>query len=157
MRELDVSRDGRGLRILVAVARFNDFVTGRLLEGALSELRALGVADGDVTVARTSGAFELPLVAASAARSGRYDAILCLGAVVRGDTDHYRHVCEAATAGILRAGLDTGVPALFGVLTVDSLEQAIDRAGGKAGNKGADTARAAIETVRTIEQLKQDP
>lgn len=157
MNELDVSRDGRGVRVLVAVSRFNDFVTARLLDGALAELRALGVADADVTVAHTPGAFELPLIAKSAAKSGRFDAIVCLGAVIRGDTDHYQYVCDAATDGILRAGLDTGVPAIFGVLTVDSLEQAVSRAGGKAGNKGADAARAAIETVRTLEQLKTNP
>ena len=137
------------------VARFNDFITGRLADGAAAELRSLGVADDDLTLTWAPGAFELPLLAKAAAESGRFDCVVCLGAVIRGETDHYDYVCGGAAQGIGRASLETGVPVMFGVLTVDTLEQAINRAGGKSGNKGTETARAAVETVRTLEQIKK--
>lgn len=154
MNELRGDLNGAGLRVCLIVARFNEFITERLLAGALAELRALGVADDQITVAWLPGAFEMPLAAKAAAASGTFDAVLCLGAVLKGDTDHYTHVCNAAASGILRAGLDSGVPVLFGVLTVDTLEQAIHRAGAKSGNKGAETARAAVETARVLAALR---
>ena len=155
-RELVGEANGAGLRVAVVVSRFNEFITERLLAGALSELKALGVDDDAVTVAWVPGAFEMPIVAKAAAGSGKYDAVVCLGAVLRGETDHYQHVCDGAAKGILQAGLETGVPAMFGVLTVDSLEQAIHRAGAKLGNKGGETARAAVETARLLSHLR-DP
>src|SRR5712671_467098 len=135
---------GRGRHIAVAVARFNEKVTERLLQGALVALREAGVADDSVTVAWVPGAFELPLCCRWLAQTGRFDAVLALGAVIRGDTDHYDHVCRATTDGVLRVSLDTGVPVAFGVLTCDSEPQAMARAGGSEGNKGADVAVAAL-------------
>lgn len=135
---------GNGRRVAVAVARFNEVVTERLLDGALQTLRAHGVPDDHVEVAWVPGAFELPLVCRWFAESGRYDAIVMLGAVVRGGTDHYDYVCSGVTDGAMRVGLDTGVPIGFGVLTCASMEQALARAGGDAGNKGADAVLAAL-------------
>jgi 6,7-dimethyl-8-ribityllumazine synthase len=145
VHELRAHPDGRGARVAIAVARFNEQVTERLLQGALQACRAAGVADGDGTVVRVPGAFELPLACHWLAGSGRFDAVAALGAVVRGDTDHYDYVCRAATDGVLRANLDTGVPIAFGVLTCDDFDQALARAGGDAGNKGADAVQAALE------------
>jgi 6,7-dimethyl-8-ribityllumazine synthase len=144
---------GRGLRVAVAVARFNEAITERLLQGAQLALRDAGVAAGDITVAFVPGAFELPLCCRWFAESKRFDAVIALGAVIRGDTDHYDHVCRAATDGILRVTLDSGVPVAFGVLTCDTEEQALDRAGGIAGNKGADCAHAALAMVLLRQQL----
>ncbi|MBL8730467.1 MAG: 6,7-dimethyl-8-ribityllumazine synthase [Planctomycetes bacterium] len=135
---------GNGRRVAVAVARFNEVVTERLLDGALQTLRAQGVPDDHVEVAWVPGAFELPLACRWFAESGRYDAIVMLGAVVRGGTDHYDYVCSGVTDGAMRVGLDTGVPIGFGVLTCASMEQALARAGGDAGNKGADAVLAAL-------------
>lgn len=155
--ELRASADGRGLRVAIAVARFNPEVTERLLAGALAALHDAGVADGDVTIARVAGAFELPLASRWLAGSGRFDAVVALGAVIRGETDHYDWVCAAATDGLLRVTLDTGLPVAFGVLTCATEEQALARAGGTGangandgteGNKGADVARAALEMAR---------
>jgi 6,7-dimethyl-8-ribityllumazine synthase len=136
---------GAGLRVGVAVGRFNEPVTERLLQGALAALADAGVAAAAVTVAWVPGAFELPQCCQWFATSGRCDAVVALGAVIRGDTDHYDYVCRAAADGVLRVNLDTGVPVAFGVLTCDSLDQALDRAGGKAGNKGTDAVLAALE------------
>ena len=135
---------GQGRRIAIAVARFNDEITGKLLDGALAALRAHGVAETDVIVTWVPGAFELPLCADWLCRTGRFDAVIALGAVVRGDTDHYDYVCSAATDGLLRTNLDHGLPVSFGVLTCDTWEQALARAGGAHGNKGADVATAAL-------------
>ena len=118
-----------GLRIGIAVARFNEFVTGRLLEGATNGLSRLGVADADVTVVWVPGSFELPLIAWKLSVSGRSDAVICLGAVIRGETDHYEHVARATAAGIARVGIEAGIPVIFGVLTTDTVEQALARAG----------------------------
>ena len=148
VHELPTPADGRGLRIAIAVARFNAEVTERLLAGATAALLAAGVASDAITVARVPGAFELPLACRWLAYSGRFDAIVALGAVVRGDTDHYEHVCRTATDGILRAGLDTGVPIGLGVLTCSEQEQALQRAGGPAGDKGAEAATAALAMAR---------
>jgi 6,7-dimethyl-8-ribityllumazine synthase len=140
-------------RFAIVASKFNHEIVERLVRGALEALERNGVAKDAVDIAWVPGAFELPLIAQKMAASKRYLAVLCLGAVIRGDTDHYVYVCSAATDGILQAGLATGVPILFGVLTCDTDEQALDRAGGKAGNKGADVAVAAIEMVNLIKQL----
>jgi 6,7-dimethyl-8-ribityllumazine synthase len=145
--------DATGLRIAVVASRFNETITRALLEGALSGLRRHGLDDGDITTAWVPGAFELPLTAKRLAASGEFDAVICLGAVIRGATAHFDHVCNQAAAGTLRAGLDTGVPVIFGVLTTDTIEQSIERSGTKAGNKGFDAAVAAIEMADLLRQL----
>jgi 6,7-dimethyl-8-ribityllumazine synthase len=147
---------GRGRRVAIAVARFNELVTGKLLRGALDCLRANGVDEDDLVVAWVPGAFELPLVAQRLASSGTYDAVICLGAVIRGETPHFDHVAEQAASGVRDAATQTGVPVIFGVLTTDTLDQAVDRAGGKHGNKGWDAAMAAMETASVLEQLPKE-
>jgi len=144
---------GDGLRVAVACSRFNRLVTDRLLDGAHDGLVRHGVDASSITVAWAPGAFELPLVARRLAASGEVDAVICLGAVIRGATDHYEHVAGQCAAGLQRAQLDTGVPVLCGVLTTDTVEQAIERAGTKAGNKGFDAALAAIEMADLLRQL----
>jgi len=153
-KELKGDLDGQGLRIAIAVARFNEFVTRRLLEGAVETLARHGVRDDDITVVWVPGSFELPVVAKTLAQSDRYDAIVCLGAVIRGETDHYDMVAGHASRGIGAVGLETGVPTIFGVLTTENMDQAINRAGGKAGNLGSSAAVAAIETARIIQAIK---
>ena len=145
--------DGSGKRIGIVVARFNELITRNLLDGARDALRRSGVADENVGVAWVPGSFEIPLVAKTMAATGRYDAVICLGAVIRGATDHYEHVAGQAASGILRAGLDTGVPVIFGVLTTDTIEQAIERIGAKGTNHGGDAAFAALETASLIGQI----
>jgi 6,7-dimethyl-8-ribityllumazine synthase len=137
----------------LVAARFNSAVVDGLVAGALDALKRHGVPDDAVDVVRVPGSFEIPLVAQRIAESRRYAAVVCLGAVIRGDTDHYDHVAGQAAAGVARAALDTGVPIIFGVLTCDTLEQAVNRAGAKAGNKGAEAALAAIEMVNLLRQL----
>ena len=144
---------GTGLRIGIVVARFNDLITRSLLEGAHDGLRRHGVAVDDVDVAWVPGSFEIPLVARAFATSGRYDAVLCLGAVIRGATSHYDHVAGQAVAGIAAIGAETGVPVLFGVLTTESIEQALERAGTKAGNKGYEYAVSAIEMATLLRAI----
>ncbi len=145
---------GRGKRIGIAVARFNEVVTERLLQGATEALVAAGVADDDITVCWVPGAFELPLACRWLAESGRVDAVVMLGAVVRGGTDHYEYVCRGVTDGAMRLGLDLGVPVGFGVLTCAEMDQALARAGGDAGNKGADAAMAALAMAELRGQLR---
>jgi 6,7-dimethyl-8-ribityllumazine synthase len=145
--------DGSGMRIAIAASRFNDFIVRRLLDGARDGLRRHGVGDSGVDVAWTPGAFELPMVAARLAGSGRYDAVITLGAVIRGATGHYDLVAGQTAAGIARVALDTGVPVVFGVLTTETIEQAVERAGTKAGNKGYEAAVAAIELVDLCRRL----
>lgn len=135
---------GRGKRVAIAVARFNEVVTERLLAGATGALTAAGVASDDIVVCWVPGAFELPLACRWLAGSGRFDAVVMLGAVVRGGTDHYEYVCRGVTDGAMRVELDLGIPLGFGVLTCAEMEQALARAGGDAGNKGADAAMAAL-------------
>jgi 6,7-dimethyl-8-ribityllumazine synthase len=142
-----------GARFAVVASRFNELITRRLLEGALDQLARMGADPDGVDVAWCPGAFEIPLVAHRLAASGRYDAVLCLGAVIRGATSHFDYVASGVASGVQRASLDSGVPVLFGVLTVDSIEQAIERAGTKAGNKGAETAAGAIEMVNLLRRL----
>ncbi|MGC9023722.1 MAG: 6,7-dimethyl-8-ribityllumazine synthase [Chloroflexia bacterium] len=144
---------GAGLRFGLVVSRFNEFISRKLLEGALDALNRHGVAAEDIEVAWVPGAFEIPLVARRLAESGRYQAIICLGAVIRGATPHFEYVAAEVAKGIALVGLETGVPTLFGVLTTDSIEQAIERAGTKAGNKGFDAALAAIEMANLLRQL----
>ena len=144
---------GDGLRIGIAAARFNDFITERLLSGARDGLLRHGVDEASITVAWAPGAFELPLVAQRMATSGEYDAVICLGAVIRGATGHYEHVAGQCAAGIQRVQLDTGVPVIFGVLTTENVEQAIERAGTKAGNKGFESAMTAVEMADLLRQL----
>lgn len=146
---------GQGVRVALACSRFNELVTERLLAGARDGLVRHGVDPGDITVAWAPGAFELPLVAQHLAGSGVFDAVICLGAVIRGATGHYDQVANQCAAGIQRAQLSTGVPVIFGVLTTDTIEQALERAGTKAGNKGAEAATAAIEMADLFRQLSQ--
>jgi 6,7-dimethyl-8-ribityllumazine synthase len=141
------------MRIAIACSRFNDLITSRLLAGATDGLTRLGVDEGSVTVAWAPGAFELPLVARELAASGEFDAVITLGVVIRGATGHYELVAGQCAAGIQRAQLDTGVPVIFGVLATDNIEQAIERAGTKAGNKGFEAAQTAIEMVDLMRQL----
>jgi 6,7-dimethyl-8-ribityllumazine synthase len=144
---------GQGMRIAIACSRFNDLITTRLLAGAHDGLSRLGVDAGSITVAWVPGAFELPLVARELAASGEFDAVITLGAVIRGATGHYELVATQCAAGIQRAQLDTGVPVIFGVLATENIEQAIERAGTKAGNKGFEAAQTAIEMVDLMRQL----
>ncbi len=145
--------DARGLRFGCVVARFNGYITERLLEGALDAIRRHGGALESVQVVRVPGSLEIPIVAHAMAGSGKFDALICLGAVIRGETAHYAHVAEGAASGIAKIGPETGVPAIFGVLTCDTAEQAVDRAGGKAGNAGSQAAVAAIEMASVLRQL----
>lgn len=142
--------DGRGLRCAIAVARFNSRLTEPLLAGARDALQACGVAATAIEVAWVPGAFELPLAAQVFARSGRADAIVCLGAVIRGDTPHFDHVCTQAASGILRVSLEHHVAIGFGVLTLETLEQGLERTGGRLGNKGEEAALAALEMARLV-------
>ena len=144
-----------GARFAIVVSRFNDFFTRQLLEGALDAFRRHGVEDGAVDVSWVPGSFETPLVAKRLAGSGRYGAVVCLGAIIRGATTHFDHVAGQAAAGVARAALDTGVPVVFGIITTDDLDQAIDRSGAKAGNKGYEAALTAIEMVSLLEQLSE--
>ncbi len=148
-------RSGRGLAFAIAVARFNEYVTGRLLDGALQGLREHNVADAKIDVAWVPGSLELPLTAKRLAQTGRYAAVICLGAVIRGDTDHYEHVSTQSIAGAVQAGLETGVPVIVGILTTDTVEQALERTGGKEGNKGYDAAVAALEMAGLLKALKR--
>ena len=143
-----------GGRYALACSRFNDLIVERLLRGAIDALTRHGVTTDAIDTIWAPGAWELPLVAQHLARSGSYDAVICLGAVIRGSTAHFEHVAGQCAAGIQRVALETGIPVTFGVLTTDTIEQAIERAGTKAGNKGAEAALAAIETVNLLHQLK---
>ncbi|MCH8207162.1 MAG: 6,7-dimethyl-8-ribityllumazine synthase [Chloroflexi bacterium] len=155
-RELQGDLQGKGLRIGVVVARFNELITSKLLEGAESGLARYGVDDDDVTVVRVPGSFEIPVTAKRLAETGRYSAIICLGAVIRGETDHYEHIAGAAAKGIANVSLSTGVPVIFGVLTTETVEQAMNRAGGKQGNSGYSAALAAIEMANLLRALAAD-
>lgn len=145
-----------GMRFAVVVGRFNDLVTKLLLDGALGAFKSHGAPADAVEVCWVPGSFELPVVAKAMAKSGRFDAVVCIGVVVRGATTHYDAVVGAATSGVLNAGVDTGVPTVFGVLTCDTMEQALDRAGGKVGNKGAEAATTAIEMANLLGDLRAD-
>ena len=142
-----------GLRFAIVVSRFNEFITSKLLEGALDMLRRHGAAEDAVDVAWVPGAFEIPLAAKKFAASGKYDAVICVGAVIRGATSHYDYVCNEVSKGVAQAGLSTGVPVIFGVVTTENIEQAVERAGTKAGNKGADGAMAAMEMANLLKKI----
>ena len=144
-RGMEGKLDGRGKRFALVVSRFNSFITERLLDGALQALRQCGTADSDVTIAHVPGAFEIPAATRQLAQTGKFDAIICLGCLLRGDTLHYEVIANEVTRGVGQSALETGVPHAFGVLTCDTLEQAIDRAGLKMGNKGFEAALAAVE------------
>lgn len=144
-----------GGRYAIVAARFNDFIVGRLVEGAIDALIRHGASDGAITVVRVPGAYEIPLVCQKLAASGRYDAVIALGAVIRGSTPHFDYVASEVAKGVAGASWNSGVPVIFGVLTTDSIEQAIERAGTKAGNKGAEAAMGAIEMVNLLRNLGQ--
>jgi 6,7-dimethyl-8-ribityllumazine synthase len=148
------SLDARGLKFALIVSRFNSFITDRLLDGALDVLRRHGASDGDMEVIRVPGSWEMPVVAAEVARLKRHDAIVALGCVVRGETPHFDYVAGEAAKGLGQVAAQTGVPVAFGVLTTNNLEQAIDRAGAKSGNKGADAAMTAIEMACLLRKIK---
>ncbi|MEL4107016.1 6,7-dimethyl-8-ribityllumazine synthase [Oscillospiraceae bacterium WX1] len=143
------------IRVGIIAARFNEFIVSKLLSGALDGLHRHNVDDGDIDVAWVPGAFEIPLIASKMAQSGKYDAVICLGAVIRGATTHYDLICSEITKGIAQTALQTGVPVLFGVVTAETIEQAIERAGTKAGNKGYDAALGAVEMVNLLRCMAQ--
>jgi 6,7-dimethyl-8-ribityllumazine synthase len=150
---IDGKLDGAGARVAVVIARFNSLVTDRLLAGALDALTRYNVSDDKVLVVRVPGSLEIPAVARKLAMSGKFDAVVCLGAVVRGSTPHFDYVAAGTASGLASISLETGVPVIFGVLTCDTMEQALDRAGGKAGNKGFDAAVAAVEMINVMKAL----
>ena len=144
---------GKGLKFGIVAARFNEFIVSKLVGGALDTLHRHEAADSDIDVAWVPGAFEIPIAAKKMAESGKYDAVLCLGAVIRGSTTHYDYVCSEVSKGVAQVGLQTGIPTIFGVVTTENIEQAIERAGTKAGNKGADAAMAAMEMASLLGKL----
>ncbi len=153
MRVLEGYLNGKDMKIGIVAARFNEFIVSKLISGAKDALLRHGVSDDDIALAWVPGAFEIPTVALKMAKSGKYDAILCLGAVIRGATSHYDYVCSEVSKGVAHIALTEGLPVLFGVLTTDTIEQAIERAGTKAGNKGYDVACAAIEMIDLTRKL----
>lgn len=144
----------QNIRVGIVAARFNEFIVGKLVGGAMDALLRHDVREEDIDLAWVPGAFEIPLIAKKMAESGKYDAVICLGAVIRGATSHYDLVCNEAAKGIAHVSLDSGVPVLFGVVTTENIEQAIERAGSKAGNKGYDSAMAAIEMVNLVRAIE---
>lgn len=150
---LEGQLSGAGLRVAIVAARFNEFITSKLVGGAVDTLVRHGADDGAIDIAWVPGAFEIPLLAQRLAASGKYDTVICLGAVIRGATPHFDYVAAEVAKGVGQVGLATGLPVVFGVLTTDTIEQAIERAGSKAGNKGADAAMAAIEMVSLLKAL----
>lgn len=143
----------KGMKFAIAASRFNDFISGRLIDGAVDTLVRAGADEKDIAIYKVPGAFELPLAAKKLAKSQRFDAVICLGAVIRGATPHFEYVSAEVSKGIANVGLDTEIPVAFGVLTTDTIEQAIERAGAKSGNKGADAAMAAIEMVDLFKKM----
>ena len=146
---------GTGMKVAIVDSRFNEFIVNKLLAGAEDGLVRHGVAGEDIDAYWVPGAFEIPLIASKMAKSGKYDAVICLGAVIRGSTSHYDYVCSEVSKGIAAVSLETGVPVMFGVLTTDTIEQAIERAGTKAGNKGFACAEGAIEMVNLIRSMEE--
>lgn len=143
----------KGMKVGIVASRFNEFITSKLLGGAIDGLVRHGVDEKNITTAWIPGAFEIPVIAKRMAQTGKYDAVICVGAVIRGSTTHYDYVCNEVSKGIAHVSLETGIPVLFGILTTENIEQAIERAGSKAGNKGYDCALSAIEMVNVIDQL----
>lgn len=155
MKVLEGFYEGKGVKIAIVASRFNEFITNKLIGGAEDCLRRHNVAEDDITLAWVPGAFEIPLAAKKLAQSGKYDAVICVGAVIRGSTSHYDYVCAEVSKGIASVSLETGIPVMFGVLTTDTIEQAIERAGTKAGNKGYDCALGALELVQLLRKAEQ--
>ena len=153
MRTLEGKMVAKDISIGIVCARFNEFITSKLLGGAMDGLLRHDVADENIDVAWVPGAFEIPLIAKKMAKSGKYDAVICLGAVIRGSTSHYDYVCSEVSKGIASVSLDSGIPVMFGVVTTENIEQAIERAGTKAGNKGYDCALGAIEMVNLVRAI----
>ena len=153
MKLLEGNVVGTGLKVGIVAARFNEFIVGKLVSGAQDALVRHGVSDEDIEIAWVPGAFEIPLIAQKMANSGKYDMVLCLGAVIRGSTSHYDLVCNECAKGVAQVSLSSGIPVLFGVVTTDSIEQAIERAGTKAGNKGYDVACAGIEMANLLRTI----
>jgi len=152
-RIIEGNLSAKGLKAAIVVGRFNDFISERLLEGALDTLLRSGAADGDIVVVKVPGSFEIPVAAKSLARGGQYDAIICLGCVIRGATPHFDYVAGEAAKGVARVSLDFDTPVSFGIITAENLEQAIERAGTKSGNKGRDAALTAIEMANLLKSL----
>lgn len=155
MKTLEGNLISDGLKIAIVAARFNEFIVSKLLSGCEDALVRHGVLEDDITAVWVPGAFEIPLAASKLAHSGRYDAVIALGAVIRGSTSHYDYVCSEVSKGVASAALNSGVPVLFGVLTTDTIEQAIERAGTKAGNKGAACAEGAIEMANLLREMER--
>ncbi len=153
VERFEAKMDGSGKRIALVASRFNELITGRLLDGALEALQRHGVATGDLAVAWVPGAFEIPLVARRLATSGKYHGIVCLGALIRGATAHFDYISSQVSRGIATIAEDTGIPTSFGVLTCDTQDQALERAGGKAGNKGVEAALACLEAIQLLEDI----
>lgn len=153
MKVLEGKVVAEGVKIGIVASRFNEFIVSKLVAGARDGLVRHNVSDDDITLAWVPGAFEIPVVAQKMAKSGKYDAVICVGAVIRGATSHYDYVCAEVSKGIASVSLETGVPVLFGVVTTDTIEQAIERAGTKAGNKGYDCALSAIEMINLTKQI----
>ena len=156
-REIQGELTAAGLRFALVVSRFNAFITERLLDGALDALHRAGAEGGGIDVVRVPGAFEIPVTARRLAETGRYNAIVCLGAVIRGDTPHFEHISTETSKGIAASALTSGIPMSFGVLTVENLEQAVDRAGLKSGNKGFEAAMTAVEMANLLKKVKGPP
>lgn len=155
MTELQGSLRAEGLRLAVVVSRFNDFLTSHMLRAAVEAFAQMGGRDEQLTIAHVPGSFELPVTALTLARTGQYDAVVCLGCVIRGETDHYDHVVEQTAKGIREVGTSTGVPCIFGVITADTLEQALHRAGAKMGNHGRSAMMAGVEMANLLQQAKK--
>ena len=153
MKTLEGKLVAEGAKVAIVASRFNEFITSKLIGGAVDGLKRHNVEDDDITLAWVPGAFEIPVIAKKLAESGKYDAVICVGAVIRGSTSHYDYVCAEVSKGIATVSMNTGVPVLFGVLTTDTIEQAIERAGTKAGNKGYDCALSAIEMIILIKNI----
>jgi 6,7-dimethyl-8-ribityllumazine synthase len=152
-RTIQGQLNSSGMRFAIVASRFNDFVTSRLLSGALDALERTGTAETDITVVRVPGSFEIPLAAKKLVQTKKYDAVICLGTLIRGETPHFDYISSEVTKGISSVSLESGIPVAFGVLTVDSVEQAVDRAGMKSGNKGSEAALSAVEMVSLLKQL----
>jgi 6,7-dimethyl-8-ribityllumazine synthase len=152
---IEAGLQAKGKKFGIIASRFNDFITSRLIDGALDALIRSGAEDKDITLLKVPGAFEIPLAAQKMAKHGKYDALICLGAVIRGATTHYDYVCAEVSKGIASVSLESGIPVMFGILTTETIEQAIERAGTKAGNKGFDVALGAVEMANLTDSLKK--
>ena len=153
MKILEGNLVAQNIKVALVAARFNEFIVSKLISGAVDGLKRHNVTDDDITLAWVPGAFEIPVIASKLAKSGKYDAVICLGAVIRGATSHYDYVCNEVSKGVAHVSLETGIPVLCGVLTTDTIEQAIERAGTKAGNKGYDCALSAIEMINLSKEI----